>query len=369
MENQTVTHLQHLCGMWRPILILDFFGTFSGDVFHDAEEDFLPSSPIDDNQNYTSDEDNTHHNLSSDFCVYPVCMETRTGTLHTPPPPTGPYKRRKLTRLTRTGVDKYSEGTECEIVDSMKHSETFCKSLCDSAIEPTEYRDVLILFRFNDHYLPFKLRPIIMSDVRLLTLLESGLPSWVIFLQSYPGFCHLYRPWMCPLARALYVFISIITVLIGFYDLYKNVPLLKATASRLCGPLFDWIENWEMISRIRCLGTMLFLHNFQKAVRWFLMMTRTVRSFFSMLTQPMSEPFMELLGFILPFWNVGVQVMESLGSFIWILIQSSWSLVDDIVQVLLSPIWFILSVFWSIGKCLDELDYSFLSLRLVYYQF
>ena len=296
-------------------------------------------------------------------------MENRTGILHTPPPPTGPYKRRKLTRSIRTGVDVYSEETQSEAVDSMNHSETFCKNDCESAIEPTEYWDVLILFRFDDRDLPFKLSQIIMSDLRLLTLLESGLPSWVIFLQSYPGFCHLYRPWMCPLARALYVFISLVTVLIGFYDLYKNVPVLKATASRLCGPLFDWIESWEMISRIRYLGTMLFLHNFQKAVKWFLMMTRTTRSFISVLTQPMAEPFMELLGFILPLWNMCVQIVESFGSSVWILIDSSWNLVDDIVIVLLSPIWFILSVLWSIGKSLDDLDYSFLGWRLLNYEF
>ena len=336
------------------------FGTFSGEVFYDAEEDFLPTSPIDDNENNVCDEDNAHHNLSSDFSVYPVSMENRTDILHTPPPPTGPYKRRKLIRSIRTGVDVYSEETQSEAVDSMNHSETFCKSDCESAIEPTEYRDVLMLFRFDDRDLPFKLSQIIMSDLRLLTLLESGLPSWVIFLQSYPGFCHLYRPWMCPLARALYVFISLVTVLIGFYDLYKNVPVLKATASRLCGPLFDWIESWEMISRIRYLGTMLFLHNFQKAVKWLLMMTRTTRSFISVLTQPMAEPFMELLGFILPLWNMCVQIVESFGSSVWILIDSSWNLVDDIVIVLLSPIWFILSVLWSIGKSLDDLDYSFL---------
>ncbi|XP_052627383.1 uncharacterized protein LOC128133908 [Lactuca sativa] len=114
---------------------------------------------------------------------------------------------------------------------------------CDETAEPSESRDVLLLFKFNNHDLPFELKEIIVSDLRLLTLLEAGLPSWVIFSQSYPVFCHSYRPWMCPLARALYVIISIVTVVIGFYDLYKNVPVLKATASRLCGPLFDWIET------------------------------------------------------------------------------------------------------------------------------
>ncbi|RWW38609.1 hypothetical protein BHE74_00056147 [Ensete ventricosum] len=75
----------------------------------------------------------------------------------------------------------------------------------DALISPTNYADTLILFRFNDNLLPFKLKQIITSDIRLLTLLESGLPSWVIFFQSYPLFCHFYRPWMRLLVKTLHV--------------------------------------------------------------------------------------------------------------------------------------------------------------------
>ena len=46
-----------------------------------------------------------------------------------------------------------------------------------------------------------------------------------------------------------------------FYDLYKNVPLLRDTASHICGPLIDWIEDWDKISRVRYLGTMLFIQD------------------------------------------------------------------------------------------------------------
>lgn len=188
-----------------------------------------------------------------------------------------------------------------------------------------------------------------MCDLRLLTLLESGLPSWVIFLQSYPVFCHLYRPWMCPLARALYVIVSITTVVIGFYDLYKNVPLLKATASGLLGPIFDWIETWEMVSRVKYLGTMLFLHNFEKGVTWLLMITRTMKSFFSVLAQPIFEPLMEFSQLFLPFWNVCIQMSESFFSFICIVLESSWSFIGNVVEIVLLPIWLILSFFWTTG--------------------
>lgn len=391
--------------------------------------------------NNMSMEENSLHCLSSNYSVHPETSENGTSVAHTSPPPTGPYKRRKLTTSISTGVelDTYSEEMQnpetyisdsedsetytcysedemqnseayscycqdemqnsdvytrdCE--DEMQNSETFTsdcedaipetvKTTCDGAfkatqfredaipvtvdaytsdcvdaVEATQYRDVLILFRFNDRDLPFKLREIIMSDLRLLTLLEAGLPSWVIFLQSYPGFCHIYRPWMCPLARALYVLISVVTVLIGFYDLYKNVPVLKVTASRLCGPLFDWIETWSMISRIKYLGTMLFLHNSQKAVQWFLTIRSTTRSFISVLAQPLAEPLLECFGFLIPVWNGLIEVIESLCSIIWILVGSSCSLVGNLVQILLVPIWFLLSAIWSIGRSSNFLDHPF----------
>ncbi|XP_057956179.1 uncharacterized protein LOC131149598 [Malania oleifera] len=341
---------------YERLLLNDYLDSTTGEVFYEAQEDFLGSDSYDADENICSDdvsgENESPNCLHSEFSVHPTTTENDISSPHTPPPPTGPYKRRRVTKSFSGGieVDTYSEETHDSIIDSNKHLDDVHTSDCKNAVEATEYRDVLILFRFNDRDLPFKLKQIIMSDLRLLTLLESGLPSWVIFLQSYPGFCHLYRPWMCPLARALYVLISVITVLIGFYDLYKNVPVLKATASRLCGPLMDWIETWEMVSRIKYLGTMLFLHNFQKAIQWFLTITRTTRSFFSVLTQPMAEPLLELLGYLLPFWNMCIEVAESLCSVIWVAIESSFSLVGNLAVILLSPIRFILSVIWHIAN-------------------
>ncbi|KAL2483191.1 hypothetical protein Fot_44635 [Forsythia ovata] len=334
------------------ILLKDYLDTTIGEIFHDAQDNFPRTSNADNDDSVSGDvcagDDSPH---CPGYCtVYSENVEDRTTGLNTPPPLDGPYKRRKVMKCIHSDVDLdiYSE-EDCESVRTPIHSPSSCASDCEDLVDATHYRDVLILLRFNDRDLPFKLKEIIMSDLRLLTLLESGLPSWVIFLQSYPVFCHLYRPWMCPLARALYVIISIVTVLIGFYDLYKNVPVLKATASGLFGPLFDWIETWEMISRIKYLGTMLFLHNFQKAVQWFLMMARTTRSFLSIFPQPMVEPLMDLLDFFLPFWNVCIQLAESFLSVIWIIVESSCTVTGKFVEILLLPLWYILSVLWSVA--------------------
>lgn len=280
---------------------------------------------------------------------------------HVSPPPDGPYKRRKCIN-SEPGIFS-GQGDNESTKEPFQTNDT-----CDSAetLEATIYRDVFIMLRFSDHDLPFKLKDIIMSKLRLLTLLEAGLPSWVIFLQSYPGFCRLYRPWMCPLARALYVLISVVTVLIGFYDLYKNVPLLKETLSNLFGPLFEWIEAWEMISRIKYLGTMLFLHNCQKAIKWFLMLTRTIVSFLSFSIKPILHPLNEFLHCFFPLWSMFMQIAENYISLIWMVFESSFTVIGDIMEILLLPIWYILVVAWNIGKLTGYLETNFFFMFLLF---
>ncbi|KAK6120631.1 hypothetical protein DH2020_045626 [Rehmannia glutinosa] len=285
--------------------IIDKLEIVAGEVFHDAQESFPKTNEADIDDIINDDKcagDESPCSLSSGFSVYPVTMGSRTDRLTTPPPPDGPYKRRKVMTPIHCDLGISSGEADTETVE-------------------------------------------ILSQTPDLT----GLPSWVIFLQSYPVFCHLYRPWMCPLARALYVLISIVTVLIGFYDLYKNVPLLKATASSLFGPLFDWIETLEMISRIKYLGTMLFLHNFQKAIKWFLMVTRTIRSCLSFVIDPMSGPFAEFLEFFLPLWNVSIQLAEGFFSVTWMVVESCFTMVGDLLEILLLPLWYILLVVWNVA--------------------
>lgn len=338
------------------------FEIISGEAFHEAgvdtpsscssssdEEVLLNNGPLSEDKSPCSlssglnDQSETSENQDQD----------QTSILNTPP----------VDHCTRNElINSPDDDLEDDVGTEISYSGASCNipSPCPServeATEAIQYRDVLLLFRFNDRDLPFELRQIIMSELRLLTLLEAGLPSWVIFFQSYPVFCHMYRPWMCPLARSLYVAISFVTVVIGFYDLYKNVPVLKATASRLFGPLFDWIETWEMVSRIKYLGTMLFLHNAEKAIMWFLMVTRTFRSLFSVLTQPLVAPFMAIVDVLFPFWNVFIQMGDRLYSFISILVGTSWNMLDNIMDTLLLPVWYISSVICNFGNLIFSLD-------------
>ncbi|XP_020247674.1 uncharacterized protein LOC109825267 isoform X2 [Asparagus officinalis] len=243
-------------------------------------------------------------------------------------------------------LDVQESFTETGDKGEIQH-EKICSCDEGSVIAPSQYSNTLILFRFSDCILPLKFKEIIMSDMRLLILLETGLPSWVIFFESYPFFCHFYRTWMRHLARTLYILISLVTVIFGFYDLYKNVPLLKATVARLSGPLFNWIEGWDMVTRLRYLGTMLFLQNIEKALKWFLMMSRSIATLLSAIIRPFSGPLGELMEFISPLWSACVEVAEMFFSTIWFILASMCNVLLDIAEFVLWPFEFCCSYLWS----------------------
>lgn len=97
---------------------------------------------------------------------------------------------------------------------------------------------------------------------------------------------------------------------------------------------------------------MLFLHNFEKAVMWFLMVMRATRSLLSILTKPIAGPVMELVELILPIWNICLDTVESLVSIICLVMGSSCSLIVDIPQIIVWPFWLVFSAIRSIGMML-----------------
>ena len=230
-------------------------------------------------------------------------------------------------------------------------------------IESMEYKDTLLKFHFNDRDLPFIFKDIITTDLRLLTLLESGLPSWVIFLQSYPLFCKVYRPWMRPLVRTLYITISLITCMIGFYDLYKNVPLMKAMVSNVCGPLFSWIENWDMVSRIQYIGTMLFLQNFEKAMRWSLKIGRVLKLSLLLVAKPLIEPLQDLVEYTLPLWVLLGQGAVKFYHLLSLALFFIFNVVFGLLRILFTPFMMLFKHLAPIGMLLYVTPPSFSSVN------
>ncbi|GJP29939.1 hypothetical protein CLOM_g20685 [Closterium sp. NIES-68] len=150
------------------------------------------------------------------------------------------------------------------------------------------YPDTLLLFRFTHPHLPAALADVITTDQRLLHQLESGLPAWAVFLQSCAGLSALYRPWMRPLVAYACFIVSLVTVLIGFYDLYKNIPILQEMLARLLGPIWGVVGTWDMGTRLRYLGTILFLQNWERAFKWVSAAWRIVSHVLSVLSYTLS---------------------------------------------------------------------------------
>eukprot|EP00775_Hariotina_reticulata_P009853 gene9853-10012_t len=78
-------------------------------------------------------------------------------------------------------------------------------------------------------------------------LYESGLPGWAVMLPSYGLW---YRPWLRRVTWLLFVLLSVVSMAMGFYDLYKNVPYFKQVMVALFRPaaaIFEWLEGHTQI--------------------------------------------------------------------------------------------------------------------------
>lgn len=86
-------------------------------------------------------------------------------------------------------------------------------------------KDITIVAYFDDPIFPYALKETVNLPVNkpLLKHYEATLPSWTVVLAQY-GF---YKPWIRHAVKYTIFTMSLITMIIGFYDLYKNVPILK----------------------------------------------------------------------------------------------------------------------------------------------
>jgi hypothetical protein len=83
---------------------------------------------------------------------------------------------------------------------------------------------------FEDPILPYALKEVVNApqNQELLRLYEASLPSWTIVLAQY-GY---YKPWFRFAVKYIVFLASLITMTLGFWDLYKNVPVLRNVFSK-----------------------------------------------------------------------------------------------------------------------------------------
>ena len=118
--------------------------------------------------------------------------------------------------------------------------------LQEKEISGTDVNRAFIVFNFSDDNLNADLRRAVLNDKRLRKLLESGIPSWAIFFQSYPLLFRCYRSWMRRLVRAIHGLILLGSFMIAFYDLYRNVPIIKADIFRVSSFIFRRAEQCKL---------------------------------------------------------------------------------------------------------------------------
>ena len=105
-----------------------------------------------------------------------------------------------------------------------------------------EYNHFTIAAYFDDPIFPFFVKNLLKQPKNkyLLTMYERGIPSWAQFLPSY-GLP--YRPWMRRVIAVVIFLFSLITMLLGFYDLYKSIPELREVMVSVFGIFFETFEK------------------------------------------------------------------------------------------------------------------------------
>ena len=93
---------------------------------------------------------------------------------------------------------------------------------------PRNERDIhtiTVLAFFEDPGLEQALKSLLQRNRHMLVKYEEKIPSWTVTLAQYTGY---YRPWMRHLVKAIAFVASLITMFIGFYDLYKHFPIFSS---------------------------------------------------------------------------------------------------------------------------------------------
>lgn len=118
-----------------------------------------------------------------------------------------------------------------------------------------------------------------------------------------------------------------------------------------------------MISRVRYLGTMLFIQNFEKAMRWSLKIGRVFKLLLLLLTKPLMEPLQDLMEYTSPVWLLFCEAGSDLYSLVSFALISMHGLVVDLFVLLFSPFQLLFSYITTIGVV------SLLSNRVFYITF
>lgn len=129
------------------------------------------------------------------------------------------------------------------VVDNIEYHP---ESVYESDFHECKFNDFTISAYFEDPIFPFFVRNLLKNPKNnfLLIKYERGIPSWAQFLPSY-GLP--YRPWMRKVMAVIIFCFSLVTMMLGFYDLYKNIPQLRDVLYSVLGKFFQIFEDAILI--------------------------------------------------------------------------------------------------------------------------
>lgn len=100
---------------------------------------------------------------------------------------------------------------------------------------------VVVQGYFDDPLLPYRMREVIMKkeNKQLLRHYEASLPSWTVVMATYA----YYRPSFRKIQYWFMILISLMSMMIGFFDLYKNLPIVKPFLKMYMESIWDFLED------------------------------------------------------------------------------------------------------------------------------
>lgn len=220
----------------------------------------------------------------------------------------------------------------------------------DLAVRVQVYYSKTIAATFDSPFLPIGLKKVVQNDARLLRFCESGIPAWAIFLPLYGLY---YRPWMRTTAKILFMAVSTVSMVLGFYDLYKNIPGLRNALSMYIKPLTDWLE---LHASLRLSMLLTYLAAKSHLFQWFFLKLSAVTRVLHPLGRYIAAPFQGVGRVVLRVLQEGIMIftfwLQHFGSLLGTVLSPLFNLVYVVTTLTLTVFAAVISPFVRVGQAL-----------------
>ena len=150
-----------------------------------------------------------------------------------------------LNEILQNPLENFSESSNTQNDElKLKSSKAEVKCVVDHdqlLLSERSIKNVTVQAYFDDPLLPYRMREVIMmkENKQLLLHYETSLPSWAVVMATYA----YYQPWFRKFQYWFMMILSIITMMVGFFDLYKNLPFVKEFLKAYLSFIWDWLEE------------------------------------------------------------------------------------------------------------------------------